>query len=513
MKVTALNLAWALARRASVRTFRAALEDPRRAQEAWLRRFVRANAQTAYGRAHHYARVSSVAEFRRHVPIVDYEALAPWISRIEQGEREVLTHEPVKVLERTSGSVKGPKHVPYTQGLLDDFGAATGPWLDDLSRAFPSLLTARQYWSLSPVARAPEVTAGGLRVGLEDDTEYFDAATRFAMKRLFAVDGAVARERDLDGWRYKTLSQLVAAGDLGFISVWNPSFLTLLMSSLEHDWPTYAAQLPPGRLAAIEARLDAAGDFVGEAIWPQLRVISCWTDAWAARALPGLRRFFPATPFQGKGLLATEGVVSFPLWGERAPVAAVTSHFLEFEGLDDGRVSGVHELRGGASYAPVLTTRGGFARYRLADEVRCVGHLGATPLLQFEGRSDRGCDLRGEKLNAAFVERVLQAALSDHPAAFALLAPELTEPPRYVLYVEGCAAPIALAARVEQLLAETHHYRYARDLGQLAAVTSREVHQGAARYAAELQRRGVRLGDIKPAGFDPTPTWDDAFGR
>jgi len=416
VKVTALNLAWALARRASVATFRDAVRDPEATQGRWLARFLRDNADTAFGRTHRFSAITSPRGFRERVPVMNYETFAPWIARIERGEREVLTREAVRVLERTSGSVTGPKHIPYTAGLLSDFGAATGPWLDDLSRAFPSLLTSRQYWSLSPVAREPEVTSGGVRIGLEDDTEYFDTATRFAMKRLFAVDGAVARLRDLAQWRRATLEQLLAADDLGFISVWNPSFLTLLMSALHADWPSYAATLDEPRREAIEQRLERAGAFVGEALWPKLRVISCWTDAWAAQAVPGLRRYFPTTPFQGKGLLATEGVVSFPLWGQRAPVAAVASHFLEFESLDGDGVRGVHELKEGATYAPLLTTRGGFARYRLSDVVRCVGFYERAPLLQFEGRLDRGSDLRGEKLNAAFVENAVRAALLEHPA-------------------------------------------------------------------------------------------------
>lgn len=511
MKVTALNLAWALARRASVKRFRAALRDPARTQDRWLRAFLRDNAGTAYGRAHSYGAITSIARFRERVPVVDYEALAPWIERIEGGEREVLTREPVLVLERTSGSVAGPKHIPYTEGLLADFGAATGPWLDDLAHAFPRLFTTRQYWSLSPASRDPEVTRGGLRIGLDDDTQYFDAATRFAMKRLFAVDGAVGRLRDVDVWRTRTLEQLVAAEDLGFISVWNPSFLTLLMQELVARWPTYVYPLSPKRRTAIEDRLEKAGAFVGEAIWPKLQLISCWTDAWAAQALPGLRRFFPTTPIQGKGLLATEGVVSFPLWGAPAPVAAITSHFLEFESLDDRRVRGVHELREGAAYSPLLTTRGGFARYRLPDQVRCVGFHQRAPLLRFEGRLDRGSDLRGEKLNATFVEAAVRDALLEHPARFALVAPELSSVPRYVVYVEGARDPTQLAADLEQRLCEALHYRYARELGQLGPLCAQVVTRGEETFLKEAVRRGQRLGEIKPSGFDARPGWGDVF--
>jgi hypothetical protein len=511
VKVTALNLAWALSRRGSVARFREAVRDPERVQHRWLKNFLRANEGTAYGRAHRFKEITSVTEFRERVPIESYESLSPWIERIEGGEREVLTREPVLMLERTSGGVKGPKHIPYTQGLLSDFGAATGPWLDDLSLTFPKLFTSRQYWSLSPAARDPEVTRGGLRIGLEDDTEYFDAATRFAMKRLFAVDGSVGRIREVEVWRKRTLEQLIAAEDLGFFSVWNPSFLTLLMEELVTNWASYAYPLPPKRRAAIEDRLERAGAFVGEAIWPRLQLISCWTDAWAAQALPGLRRFFPITPFQGKGLLATEGVVSFPLWGLAAPVAAVTSHFLEFSSLDDERVFGVHELREGATYAPLLTTRGGFARYRLADRVRCVGFHERAPLLRFEGRLDRGSDLRGEKLNATFAENAMRAALEEHPASFALLAPELSSPPRYVVYLEAATEPERLAASVEQRLCEELHYRYARELGQLGPVGVQLVTRGEQRVLKELARRGQRLGDIKPTGFDPRPIWSDVF--
>ncbi len=511
MKVTALNLAWALTRRPSVRRFHAALRDPARVQLGWLKTFLKANAGTAYGRAHGYASITSLSEFRARVPVANYETFAPWIERVEGGEREVLTREKVLVLERTSGSVAGPKHIPYTDGLLADFGAATGPWLDDLFQAFPRLLTTRQYWSLSPASRDPEVSRGGLRIGLDDDTQYFDSATRFAMKRLFAVDGAVGRLRDVDVWRTRTLEQLVAAEDLGFISVWNPSFLTLLMQELVARWPTYVYPLPPQRRTQIEDRLERAGAFVGEAIWPRLQLISCWTDAWAAQALPGLRRFFPTTPIQGKGLLATEGVVSLPLWGQAAPVAAVASHFLEFESLDDRSILAVHELREGVTYSPLLTTRGGLARYRLSDQVRCVGFHQRAPLLRFEGRLDRGSDLRGEKLNATFVEAAVHQALTSHPARFAMIAPELSEPPRYVLYVEGAKDAEQLAAVLEERLCTTLHYRYARELGQLAPLRAQVVTNAEERFLKELVRRGQRLGDIKPTGFDPRPIWGDVF--
>ena len=66
------------------------------------------------------------------------------------------------------------------------------------------------------------------------------------------------------------------------------------------------------------------------------------TDGHAARYVGPLRSYFDY-PIQSKGLLATEGVVSFPLVDRRATpflnqhnasALAVTSHFYEFIDLD-----------------------------------------------------------------------------------------------------------------------------------------------------------------------------------
>lgn len=506
---TALTSAWAVSRRASVRAFDEASRDPSRAQEAWLRRALPSLGSSRYGRTLGLDTVTSLDDFRRRAPLTTWEEVAPHVELLANGTHDALTTEPVLMLERTSGSTALPKRVPYTQGLLDDFGAATGPWLDDLFHSFPQLSHSRQYWSLSPASREQETTPSGLPIGFDDDTAYFGPVTRLAMKQVMAVPSSLGRLRSLEVWRDETLTHLLACEDLGFFSIWSPSFLTLLLDALPARWPALKHRFGTRRRALIEAAL---GPFDASRLWPQLSLISCWTSGWAAEALPALRRYFPTTPIQGKGLLATEGVVSFPLWGQPSPVAAVTSHLLEFVALEDegAPVRLVTELAAGASYQPVLTTRGGLVRYRLPDVVRCVGHFRHVPMLDFVGRLDRTSDLRGEKLSAVVVEAALRAVLRGTDVEFALLAPSLaTEPPRYVLFAEG--ATDQLTADLERRLLEQHHYRYCRELGQLGAVQLIHVHEGQRRWHDAMRARGLKVGDIKPSGFDPLPGWEAVF--
>ena len=301
-----LTAGWAVSRRAAVRRFDEASREPRRAQEAWLARASSSLSESARGVALGLSGATSLQDFRRRAPVVTWDDLAPFVERLANGEPRVLTTEPVLVFERTSGSTSLPKRVPYTQGLLDDFSAATAPWLDDLFRRFPALFRTRQYWSVSPAARAPETTPSGLRVGFEDDTEYFGPVTRLAMKQLLAVPSSVARARDVGTWQDETLLHLLEAEDLGFISIWNPSFLTLLLEALVTRWTSLETRLTTRRRAMLQAALDRHGGLRAEALWPSLQLVSCWTDGWASEAVPALRRFFPRTPLQGKGLLATE---------------------------------------------------------------------------------------------------------------------------------------------------------------------------------------------------------------
>jgi hypothetical protein len=521
--LTPLTGAYAASLAPGWRRHQAAARDPEAAQDRLLQALLTEVRDTAQGRALGLGRVSSFRDLQDRVPIRTYEDYRPEIERIARGEPGVLTRAPVRMLERSSGSTGGNKLVPYTDGLLGDFSAATAPWLFSLYAARPRLLGTTSYWSLSPAARAPEVTEGGLRVGFEDDTEYFGPVARWALSKLMSVPSAVARLPDMAAWRRATARRLIADGALGLISVWNPSFLTLLMEAVRDELQATLPQLPEARRAELGRGLDAHGRVVGPALWPRLQVVSCWTDGHAARALPPLQADFPGVELQPKGLLATEGVFSFPLSPLRGPpapgpVAAVASHVLELIDLQapEARPLRLHEARVGAAYSPLLSTRGGLLRYHLQDAVRCVGMLGKLPCFRFEGKLDRTSDLVGEKLTAGDAERALSAVeAAVGPLAFGLLAPDPgAAPPRYLLFLE--ARPevdlAAAAGAAEAALLAAHHYRYARELGQLGPVAARPVRDGAARFQAALVVRGTRAGDIKPTPLDNRLFWSEVLG-
>jgi len=510
--------------------FSQALKQPAVAQRERLLSILRRNGNCVYGRAYNLERVQSVGDFQASLPVVTYEGLRPWVERIIGGEENVLTSDPVLLVERTSGSTTTAKYIPYTAGLFAEFQAALAPWLWNLYTTCPGLLRGTAYWQVTPLARAPERTRGGIPIGLGAEASYFTPLQQRALARLLSVPAEIAGVADIESSLYVTLFFLLRDRNLSLISVWNPSFFSILLKHARewsgllvrdiHDGVIRRIHLPPTiartqlaspqRAEKVETCLSEAHMKLTD-LWPQLSVVSCWGDAEAAPEFQLLERRFPDVAFQRKGLLATEGVITIPRAGA-ANIAAILSHFLEF--LDDqGRPHLVHELEQGAEYSVVMTTSGGLWRYRLGDRVRVTGFLRRAPLLEFVGKEDGVCDLRGEKLNPAFAGSVLRELRRELllPVGFAMLAPSRTPEAGYLLLV-GQSAPATLATALDNKLRANPQYAYARDLGQLSAPRVITCGPNAAeRYLERCIFLGQRAGDVKPTSLHLAEGWEDWF--
>ncbi|MBB3332294.1 antitoxin (DNA-binding transcriptional repressor) of toxin-antitoxin stability system [Halomonas campaniensis] len=519
---------WQLANRGHGRRFARALARPEQTQQALLQTLLLRNAETRFGIAHGFAGIRSVREFQARVPIQPPEALAPWVEAIRAGETAVLTREPVRRLVPTSGSTGPARLIPWTSRLQREFGRAVGAWTHDLFARDPALMAGPAYWSISPAGPVPEEAGGAVPIGLAADSAYLGRWLAPLVDATLAVPGAVRDLQEIEAFRYVTLLCLLRTPALRLISVWHPSFLTLLLDALPRHRERLLAdiarggltlpeeEVPSARIAALGRRLAplpararalASADFTAPtSLWTGLRLVSAWADARAAEPAAELAERLPGVAFQAKGLLATEAVISLPFAG-RHPLA-VTSHFVEF--LDDtGRARQAHEVTPGERYRPLVTTGGGLYRFDLGDLIEVTGRLGATPTLRFLGRDDRASDLCGEKLSDAFVQGVLDRLLATaRGVRFAMLAPDPRPDgrPGYTLFLEAETPPTDGAARLELGLADNPHYAHARWLGQLAPAALQPVRGAQRAYLQAPQHRG-RLGEIKPAALDARPGW------
>ncbi|MEI6148647.1 MAG: GH3 auxin-responsive promoter family protein, partial [bacterium] len=461
-RVILANSLWFLSCLPGLFAFLLASRHVRRAQTRVLSGILKHNSATEMGRTRRFELVLTPDDYKS-VPLSDYEDVAPWIVKVKAGKAAVLTCDPVVVLQPTSGSTAATKLIPYTRSLRKEFGAAVDPWIASLYLTYPALLLGRHYWAISPTTRCPQDSSSQVPVGFADDAEYLGRTQRFLTRTLFAVPSEISRVTDPNAFEYLTLLFLLAEKNLRVISVWHPSFLTVLLRAIPRHLSSVANDIESG---LIDGRVDVSPDLrrslgsrlsanparakelraidIGQPdfparLWPHLRVISCWTDGRPEPWLTEIVRCFPRAAIQGKGLTATEGIVSFPMGRSGRRVCAVRSHFLEFIDVETGEVKRAWETTPGRDYGVALTTQGGLYRYRLHDLVRVTGFFQQAPCLAFVARDNLVSDLVGEKLNSRHVEESIRRTESDCGVrlAFAMLAPLVVDKSAgYVLFAQ-----------------------------------------------------------------------------
>jgi hypothetical protein len=79
----------------------------------------RANT-TAFARDHYFGDIKTYEDFKRLVPIRDYEELSPYIKRVVDGEVNVLWPGKPTYLTKTSGTTSGVKYIPISSESMPE---------------------------------------------------------------------------------------------------------------------------------------------------------------------------------------------------------------------------------------------------------------------------------------------------------------------------------------------------------------------------------------------------------
>ena len=475
-------------------------------------------------------RLKSVDTFRSRFPIVTFEDLKPWFDRINSPDNNILTKQKTLCWEPTSGSSQAKKWIPYNQALLTQFNSSINPWLVALYKNYQGIKKGSHYWSVSMANR--DSTQSEIPVGLPDDSHYLGPLARLATRCIMSVPASVKHEPSDEAWKWKTAFYLLSDQSLAMISVWSPTFLTVICEFILEHWPRIYTKLPKQRQRALKNFCDLKSKNF-ESLWPNLSLISCWTDGPALPYAQNLRNFFPTVPIQGKGLLTTEGVISVPIQAHpghselsQGAVAAIGSHFYEFIPEEENTESKsqdiktvlAHELEIGRRYTPVITTAGGLYRYRISDTLECSGYYHQTPLLKFIGKNETVSDIAGEKLHHSFIQHAVESTLNKTglQISFLLVTPPKSIPGSYTVFLESSSNSILVTAFLKTLEAkfcENFHYQQCRTIGQLNALNHQVINRGWQIYQDTQQKAGIKLGDIKPSFFNDRFDWKSIFSN
>ena len=87
-------------------------------QENQFNYLIKKARNTKFGKNHGFSEISNYQEFKKRVPIRDYEGLREYFEKVKSGEKDILWPGKPIYLALTSGTTSGAKYIPITRESL-----------------------------------------------------------------------------------------------------------------------------------------------------------------------------------------------------------------------------------------------------------------------------------------------------------------------------------------------------------------------------------------------------------
>lgn len=498
-------------------------------QEKYLLDLLKRNQNTSYGKRYNFKAFRNSKDYQTKVPITEYEDYRHYLEQIRDGKKNILSSDPFLRFTLTSGTTSSSKWIPYNVSLKKEFEESIGTWVYNLFEVYPELLNGSAYWSISPILNEEKYDSK-IPVGFEEDSSYFGFLERFLVNSIQAVPALVSKISNFDDFKYVTLLFLISDSELRLISVWSPSYLKILLDYYKEKSDSLLNDLENGTISInIEQKfkkkllsklrrdpkrveylkkISKEKHISWEQVWRHLTLISLWTDGNSKLFLPEIQKLFPNTKIQGKGLLSTEGFITFPfhLNDFFGNVLAVNSHFFEFREIESGKVYLTNELKMDSIYEIILTTGGGLYRYATKDRVQLTGYYNQVPNLSFLGKEETISDLVGEKLSEQHLQQVLKSEFKKFKInpEFYYVKPVINENVgTYILFLETLNNynKKNLANSIDSLLMDNIYYAHAREAGQLSKFQIESLPNDSMKEYLESKSKRNLIGTTKHSLF------------
>ncbi len=427
-------------------SFREETKHPMECTTALLLKLLDDNKDTEYGRKYGFRDIKTVEDYQKKVPVVVYDDIAPYLERMMDGEKNVLTAYEFEHFNETSGTVGVPKVVPMTEmqtdvfskynhllmyGLLDE--NVEHDWMN--GRAFcTSSGTYRTLPSGLTVGEASSKMADHIKGGKVALDAMIRTMYTSPLEGLSPEDGV---DNKYIHTRFALMDREVRGLITGFYSVaviflhYIETHFDLLIHDIETGTISDEIEMPDhvreSLLTKIEPMPERAkelreafregteGPWVKK-VWPHFSYLSgAGGDGFEIydRDLkdnytgPGISNIY-------SGVTASEGLWSVPAGiNDFDSIIAPSAAFVEFlpveAGDDFSQCITLDKLEEGKTYELIITNLSGFWRYRMSDAVKVTGFYNKTPKVQFMYRVNRTINLAEEKTT----EKALQITVEN----------------------------------------------------------------------------------------------------
>lgn len=308
---------------------------------------------TEYGKKYGFDHINSISEFKKQVPINDYDSLKPYIERILQGEQNLLWPSQISWFAKSSGTTSDKsKFIPISKESLDDNHFKAGK--DVFALYF------RQFPQSTFMSGKCLVIGGSHQINqLSADSFYGDLSA--VMLQNLPLYGQMVRTPDLS---------------IALMAEWEEKIEKIAHTTINED-VTYIAGVPTWTIVLIKRILEITGAKNLLEVWPNLEVYVHGGVSFK----PYRRQFEEYIPSEQMRYVetynASEGFFAAQDDNDRDDMLLFLNHGIYYEfmpleeyGKEHPETLSLREVELNKNYALVLNTNGGLWRYIVGDTIQ-----------------------------------------------------------------------------------------------------------------------------------------------
>jgi len=328
------------------------VNDPITTQHVVWQDLLAAGQYTEFGRLHNFSQIQSLADYKKNVPIQEYEDLKPYIERMMKGEENVLWNTPVQWFAKSSGTTsEKSKFIPISEeSLQDNHYKASKDVLSFYYASHPEsdLLTGKSL-----------VIGGSHQINqLNEEVHYGDLSAVVMQNSPFWAN-----------W--------IRTPDLSIILMdeWESKIEKLAQSTINEN-VTSMAGVPTWLIVLLKRILQITGKKNIKEVWPSLELYMHGGVSF----VPYKKQFeeLIGAPINYLEIYnASEGFFSGQDDIDKEGMLLMCDHgiFYEFVPVEEWenpnpRTILLNEVEAGKNYALVISTTGGLWRYLIGDTIQ-----------------------------------------------------------------------------------------------------------------------------------------------
>lgn len=322
-------------------------------QNEWMNDLVKDAQLTEFGKKHNFSGIKNYEQFKRSIPLQDYESLKPMIERTRRGEQNLLWHSDIKWFAKSSGTTDKSKFIPVSNESLDGCHYNGG----------------RDMITLHCVNN-PETllfTGKNLALGGSYKTDEFNEYNSFH------GDVSAIIIQNLPKWAEFFRAPEV---NIALMDEWE-SKMQMIATSMMNENVTSLAGIPSWMLVLLKKVIELKGARSIKEIWPNLEVYFHGGVSFTPYKEQFKQLFDNEKTSYLQLYSASEGFFGIQDQLKSDDMLLMLDYGIFYEfipaedvGSDNPRIYNLSEIAIGVNYAMVITTNAGLWRYQLGDTVQ-----------------------------------------------------------------------------------------------------------------------------------------------